>query len=71
MSCDVSFTRQDIQDIFDDQDRIATVIMLELSIEIELAEIDWLSLENFHTFIRGEHHGAGALDARVDALRME
>jgi hypothetical protein len=56
MSCDVSFTKQEIQDLIDDQDRIAAIIMLELSIEIELAEMDWLSLEDLHNFIHGVHH---------------
>lgn len=53
MSCDVAFTKQEIQELIDDQERIAAIIMLELSIEIEQAEMDWLSLEDFHNFNRG------------------
>ena len=43
-------TEQEVQDIYDDQDRIAAILSLELSIEIELAEMAWLPLEDFNTF---------------------
>lgn len=56
MSCNVSFTKHEIQALRDDQDSIAAIIMLELSIEIELTEMDWLSLEDFHNFNRGLNH---------------
>jgi tRNA(Ser,Leu) C12 N-acetylase TAN1 len=39
MICEVSLTEQEIKDLLDDQDPIADIIMLELSIEIEQAEM--------------------------------
>lgn len=46
-------TEQEVQDIYDDQDRIAAILSLELSIEIELAEMAWLPLEDFKSIWRG------------------
>lgn len=59
MSCDVRFTEQERQDILDDQDHIAAIIMRELSIEIELAEMDWLSWDDLRSFLRSIRFHAG------------
>jgi len=49
----VSFglTKQDMQDIRDDQDRIAEIVESELEKEIWMAEADWLSLDDFLGFL--------------------
>ncbi|MDH4602377.1 hypothetical protein [Pseudomonas syringae] len=49
----VELTEQEIREIHDDQDRIAAIVELELSIEIELAEMSWLSRADLRGFLCG------------------
>ncbi|WP_122378043.1 hypothetical protein [Pseudomonas cannabina] len=49
----VELTEQEIREIHDDQDRIAAIVELELSIEIELAEMSWLSWADLRGFLCG------------------
>lgn len=44
-------TEKDMQDIRDDQDRIAEFVENELAREIWIAEADWLSLVDFLGFL--------------------
>ncbi|WP_280044003.1 hypothetical protein [Pseudomonas sp. Hg5Tf] len=49
----IKFTAAEIQAIIDDQEHIAAVVSLEMSIEIELAEADWLTTGDFLMFANG------------------
>lgn len=49
MACD-DLSEDEKQEIFADQDRIAAILGLALSIEIEIAESDLLSVADFIAF---------------------
>jgi len=49
----VSLTASEVQEIISDQEHVATVICLEMAIEIELAEADWLTTGDYLNFAQG------------------
>ncbi|WP_153785278.1 hypothetical protein [Pseudomonas sp. EMN2] len=53
MMLSFGMTEQDLRDEQDAQDRIAEWAERVLSIEIELAEMDWLSLADLTSFLSG------------------
>ena len=57
-------TEQEEREEREDQDRIAEFVMLELSIEIELAEMNWLSWEDLKNFLAGLRCSANYFESR-------
>lgn len=51
-------TETDLRELQEDQDRIAEWAELVLSIEIELAEMDWLTLADLTNFLLGVRRSA-------------